>query len=65
MKDIKQLISLSKLSKLQFAKRYKIPYKTLCNWALDPDKKEYRKCPEYVLYLLEKAVKQDFCSQIL
>lgn len=60
MIDLNTLISLSKLSKSDFAKKYKIPYKTLCNWTLDCNKKEFRRCPVYVLFLLEKAVKQDF-----
>lgn len=42
------------LSRAAFSRIYKIPIRTLENWEAGK-----RKCPDYVLYLLERCVKAD------
>lgn len=51
---IKELRTLTGLSQQGFADKYKIPKRTLQDW-------EYNKRtpPEYVISLLERAVKED------
>jgi putative transcriptional regulator len=52
---IKDLRARTGLSAQKFGDRYKIPMRTVQNW-------EYgrRGVPEYVLFLLERAVLEDF-----
>lgn len=42
------------LSRAAFSRLYKIPIRTLENWEAGT-----RKCPDYVMYLLERCVKAD------
>lgn len=57
--DIKQIIALSGLSLTRFSIEYNIPYRTLQNWQAGENSKCARKCPDYVLELLEFKVKFD------
>ena len=43
------------LNKKEFTARYKIPYRTWQNWELG-----IAPCPEYILLLLDRAVRADF-----
>ena len=63
--NILDVIKKSGLSKKKFAEFYSIPYSTLLNWTCEPDRANFRKCPQYIILLLEKAVKQDFYIQVL
>ena len=62
--NLNEIIKFSGLSKRKFSHFYKIPYNTLLNWTCVTSQANFRKCPSYVISLLEKAVKQDFCSQV-
>ncbi|MCI5713683.1 MAG: helix-turn-helix domain-containing protein [Lachnospiraceae bacterium] len=53
--DIKEIRSISGLSQSKFAEIYKIPKRSIENWESGA-----RKCPSYVEFLLERAVKEDF-----
>lgn len=53
--DLKKIRAISGLSQQEFAKFYKIPRRTIENW-----ESESRNPPEYVILLLERAVKEDF-----
>ena len=55
MRTAKEIRKLSKLSQTQFSEKYSIPVQTLRHW-----EQGQRKCPEYVLLLLERAVTEDF-----
>ena len=57
---VKELRKRTGLTQSAFAKKYHIPMKTLQNWESDPDKPAYRKCPDYVLYSLERLTAIDF-----
>lgn len=48
------------MTQKEFCIRYKIPTKTLQNWETDSNTPSARKCPQYVSFLLEKAVMTDF-----
>ena len=50
---IKELRELTGLSQNAFSGQYCIPKKTLQNW-----EQGQRKCPDYVLYMLERLVKE-------
>lgn len=52
---IKEMRKLLGLSQFQFAEKYDIPKATVSNW-----EQGRRECPEYVLKLLERVVKQDY-----
>ena len=58
--EIKLLRQTSGLTQREFSERYRIPMKTLQNWEADESPPSARKCPEYVVYLLQKAVMDDF-----
>ena len=58
---IKQIRTLTGLSQAKFGKKYGIPLNTIKNWECDPGKPNHRECPVYVLKLLERIVKEDFC----
>lgn len=51
---IKEIRKISGLSQAQFSSKYNIPLPTLRHW-----EQEQRKCPEYVLELLEFRVRAD------
>ena len=55
MRTAKEIRKLSELSQTQFSEKYSIPVQTLRHW-----EQGQRKCPEYVLLLLERAVTEDF-----
>ena len=52
--EIKRIRSISGLSRKDFAERYKIPIRTLEKW-----ERQESKPAEYVVLLLERAVKED------
>ena len=52
---IKEMRELLGLTQSQFAQKYDIPKRSIENW-----EDGQRKCPDYVLKLLERAVKQDY-----
>ena len=58
--EIKLLRQTSGLTQREFSERYRIPMKTLQNWEADESLPSARKCPEYVVYLLQKAIMDDF-----
>ena len=58
MRTAKEIRKLSELSQTQFSEKYSIPVQTLRHW-----EQGQRKCPEYVLLLLERAVAED-CKAI-
>ena len=51
---IREIRELTGLNKMDFAKKYHIPYRTIQNWELST-----RECPLYVLELLEFKVRYD------
>lgn len=51
---IKEIRALTGLTQVEFAKKYEIPIHTLTNW-----EQGIRKCPQYVLDLLEFKVRED------
>jgi putative transcriptional regulator len=55
MLDIKELRAWTGLSQAKFADFYGIPKRTIENWEGGKTK-----APDYVLMLLERAVKEDF-----
>ena len=55
-----RILDISGLSTTEFAKVYDIPRRTVCNW-----KGGIRNPKEYVLLLLERAVKEDKLSGLL
>ncbi len=58
--DVKRIRQVSGLTQKEFSDRYRIPLKTLQNWEADSSLPSARACPPYVIFLLEKAVKEDF-----
>lgn len=58
--EVKTLRQITGLTQKEFSTRYQIPLKTLQNWESDADCPSARKCPRYVIFLLEKAVTVDF-----
>ena len=54
MKTIKEIREHSDLSQAKFSEKYGIPKRSLENWESGS-----RKCPDYVVSLLERAVKAD------
>lgn len=57
IRDIRTRVGLTQEA---FADRYHIPLQTLKQWESSPGSKSYRKPPEYVNYMLECLVGQDF-----
>ena len=54
---IKEIRDLLGISRAEFARRYRLPIRTLENWEADGD--NHREPPEWVTYLLEKVVRAD------
>lgn len=54
---IKEIRQLTGLSAKAFGERYGIPHRTIQNW-----EEGQRKCPDYVIRLLERVVKEDFAD---
>ena len=54
--DIKELRNLANLSQQAFSEKYGIPKRSIENWESGK-----RTPPEYVIKLLERVVKEDFC----
>ena len=52
--NFKKLRESSGMNMTQFAKYFNIPYRTVQNWELyDKGSKEGRKCPEYLMELMQ------------
>lgn len=59
MRTFKDLREQSKMTRTEFGDFFNIPYRTVQNWELD-----LRKCPDYVLQLLEyKLVKEGYVDE--
>ena len=54
MNTIKQIREYSGLSQSKFSEKYGIPKRTIENW-----ESGIRKCPDYVISLLERVVESD------
>lgn len=58
METIKEIREYSGLSQAKFSEKYGIPKRSLENWESGS-----RKCPDYVISLLERAVKSDMINE--
>lgn len=58
MITVTEMRGLLGVSRAAFSRIYKIPIRTLEDW-----ESGCRKCPDYVMYLLERAVKEDAANQ--
>ena len=56
--SVTEMRELLGLSRAAFSRIYKIPIRTLESWEAG-----VRKCPDYVMYLLERAVREDAENQ--
>ena len=54
---IREMRALLGLTQVAFSEKYNIPKRTIENWETGK-----RECPQYVLELLERAVKEDYNS---
>lgn len=52
--QIKEIRALTNLSQSEFSEKYKIPLATIRHW-----EQGQRKCPEYIMDLLEFRVRKD------
>ena len=57
---IKEIRSITGLSQAKFAEKYKIPRRSIENWECDKNNPNYRECPEYVINMLKRIVKEDY-----
>ena len=55
---IKEIRALTELSQAKFCKMYGIPKRTLENWESGKSP-----APSYTIALLERAVKEDYCTE--
>lgn len=55
MKAVKEIRKYTGLSQANFAKKYGIPKRSIENWETGS-----RNCPDYVITLLDRVVKEDF-----
>ncbi len=55
---IKGIRKITGLSQAAFAKKYGIPKRSVENW-----EEGSRSCPEYLVKLLERVVKEDFVGE--
>lgn len=55
----KELRILSCMSRPQFAEYFEIPYRTVQSWELYGKSAEGRKCPDYLLKLMEYKLKHE------
>lgn len=53
MLSVKELREQSGMTRQQFAEYFEIPYRTVQAWELHGVSKEGRKCPDYLLNLME------------
>lgn len=58
MKTIKEIREYSGLSQAKFSEKYGIPKRSLENWESGS-----RKCPDYVISLLDRVVKSDMTNE--
>ena len=54
MMTFKELLQQSGMSRTQFSTYFDIPYRTIQNWEL-----ELRKCPEYLLKLMQYKLEKE------
>lgn len=64
MRTIKEIRKLTGLPQRIFAEKYEIPFNTLRSWEADPESSKHRKCPEYVVKLLEFKVIYDLNQNV-
>lgn len=55
---IREIRALTGLSQKEFGEKYHIPMRSIQNW-----EGGQRACPEYVIYLLERVVKEDYTNK--
>lgn len=63
--NIKEIRKLTGLSQKNVFKKYHIPIDTIKGWEADGSSIRSRKCPSYVLELLEFKVKADINKSLL
>lgn len=56
---IKELRERSGMTRPQFAEYFGITYRTVQNWELDSESSNGRKCPEYLLALMEYKLRNE------
>lgn len=59
MMTFKELREQSGMTRTQFAEYFEIPYRTVQSWELHGESKEGRKCPDYLLKLMEYKLKNE------
>lgn len=64
MRTIKEIRKLTGLPQRIFAEKYEIPFNTLRSWEAAPESSKHRKCPEYVVKLLEFKVLYDLNQNV-
>lgn len=57
---IKSIRNSTGLTQKEFAKHYHIPLQTLKQWESDPEKKNYRRPPDYVVHILGRLIEIDY-----
>ena len=60
---VKDLRSRTGLTQKAFAARYHIPLQTLKQWESAPTSSCFRRPPEYVVFMLDRLVSDDFATQ--
>lgn len=61
--SVKQIRAMSGLSQVKFAEKYHIPRRTLENWEAGDNNPNKHSCPAYVLEMLERIVREDYCQK--
>lgn len=56
---VKDLRSKYKMSQAEFAEYFGIPKRTIQNWEWEGQNKQGRKCPDYLLSLMEFKLKHE------
>ena len=49
---INDILQEYKLSKRELSEEFGIPYSTLLKWCFDTDNPNYRKCPDYIVNMI-------------
>lgn len=52
----------SGLTQKAFADKYRLPLQTLKQWESSPESSSYRRCPEYLIYYLDRLTEQPSVS---
>ena len=62
--NIRDIRQMSQLTQADFAKRYHIPLQTIKQWESSPNSSSFRRCPEYVLFLLQKLSERELTDSM-